>query len=155
VVETGDLAAVAADLPALCEPLHPIGQQWDRLSSRSCWMLMLRGPTKVDLIFPDQPHEHEPPWQPAPDNLPGIDLHFWDWALWLRSKETARKGELVNGELEKLFRHLLAPLGVRRTPESVAAAAAAYREARARAERRFGVQVPRDLENEVAPALDL
>ena len=31
-----------------------------------CWMVMLPGPVKVDLIVADVPHEHEPPWEPSP-----------------------------------------------------------------------------------------
>jgi hypothetical protein len=116
-------------------------------------MLMLAGATKVDVIFPDEPHELEPPWEPTRENLAGIDDHFWDWALWLRSKEAAGKREQVAAELEKLFQHLLGPLGVTRPPGSVAEAVVLYREARATAERRFGHEVPRDLETAVAPAL--
>ena len=152
-VETDDFAAVARDLPALSAPLAPIALQWDRLSPHRCWMLMLEGPTKIDVVFPDEPHELAPPWEPARETLPGIDRHFWDWALWLRSKEAAGKRDLVASELEKLFDHLLSPLGVAIPPDSVAEAVAAYREARAAAERRFGCDVPRELEAAVAPAL--
>ena len=153
LIDTDDFGAVAHDLPALCAPLAPIAMQWDRLSSFHCWMLMLRGPIKIDLIFPDQPHYQKPPWQPTRESLPAIDRHFWDWTLWLSGKEIAGKEDLVASELEKLTQHLLAPLGVRQTPDSVAAAISAYRDARCRAERCFGVQLPRDLENEVASTL--
>jgi hypothetical protein len=155
LVDAADFQAVAADLGALCAPLHPIGQQWDRLSSHYCWMLMLRGPTKVDLIFAYQPHEQEPPWKPNPKNLAAIDLHFWDWSLWLGGKEAAGKEDLVAVELEKLFEHLLSPLGVGKAPRSVPAAVAAYRAARTEAEERFALRVPRDLEDEVVAALSL
>jgi hypothetical protein len=128
-------------------------QQWDRLSSEQCWMLLLAGPVKVDLIFPDESHEKEGPWRPGPDNLAGIDDHFWDWMLWLRSKEAAGKSEQVAVELDKLHAHLLAPLGVEQPPSSVAEAVASYRAARDRAERRFGRAVSREVERAVAPAL--
>ena len=118
-------------------------------------MLLLRGPTKIDLIFADQPHQPEPAWEPTRDNLLAIDRHFWDWALWLGGKAAAGKDDLVASELDKLFQHLLAPLGVRQPPASVSAAVAAYRETRAQAERRFGLQMPRDLEHEIASALSL
>jgi hypothetical protein len=154
LVETDDFGAVAADLPSLCVPLRPIGQQWDRLGSYNCWMLMLRGPTKVDLIFADEPHQDEPPWRPAAENLSAIDLHFWDW-LWLRSKEAAGKDEIVASELEKLFEHILSPLGVAEPPLTLPSAVAAYRQARAQNERLFDVRVPRRLEREVAPSLGL
>src|SRR4051812_7171182 len=153
LVRSDDFDAAAAQLPLLCAPLRPMAQQWGRLSPGFCWMLMLRGPTKIDLIFPDQPHQPEPPWVPTRDNLAGIDVHFWDWLLWLSGKEAAGKRTLVAAELQKLYEHLLAPLAVRRQPRSLPAAIAAYRDARAQAEQRFGLLVPRDLEAEVAPAL--
>jgi hypothetical protein len=153
VIDTDDFRAIARDLPALCAPLNPIAQQWDRLSSHWCWMLILRGPAKVDLIFAQQPHLPEPPWEPAPDNLAAIDRHFWDWVLWLGGKDAAEERDLVVSELDKLFRHLLAPLGVSQKPGSPTAAVAAYRNARGQAERRFGLQVPRDLETEIVSAL--
>jgi hypothetical protein len=153
VVAADDFTAVARDLPELSAALAPIAAQWDRLSPHWCWMLMLQGPTKIDLLFLDEPHELEPPWEATRENLAGIDRHFWDWALWLRSKEAAGKRALVATELDKLLEHLLGPLGVTTRPDSVAQAVASYREARAAAERRFGCEVPRELEAAVAPAL--
>jgi hypothetical protein len=154
VVEADDFDAVARDLPALLAPLDPLVQQWDRLSREWCWMLILPGPVKVDLIFPEEPHAAEPPWKPDADNLGGIDDHFWDWMLWLRGKEAAGKREVVARELEKLFGHLLQPLGGDRVPSSVAEAVSSYRRARDMAERRFSRAVPRDVEAAVAPALE-
>lgn len=153
VVVTDDFSVLAADLPELCAPLGPLAQQWDRLSPYACWMLMLPGPTKVDLIFPEEPYLPEPPWEATRESLVGIDRHFWDWALWLRSKEAAGKEELVTTELEKLYVHLLEPLGATRRPRSVADAVGIYREARADAERRFDCEVPRELETAVADAV--
>ena len=152
-VRVRDFRAVAEALPRLVEPLEPLVQQWDRLSDQYCWMLILRGPVKVDLIFPDEPHEKEGPWRPGPDTLAGIYDHFWDWMLWLRGKEAAAKDELVASELEKLFGHLLAPLGVEVPPSSIAEAVGSYLAARDRAERRFGRVVRRDVEQAVAPSL--
>ncbi len=153
LVDVDDLAAVAGDLPSLLAPLEPLAQQWDRLSTHRCWMLMLAGPTKIDLIFPDVPHTPEPPWEPAPDNLDAIDAHFWDWMLWLAAKEARGKLDLVASELEKAFEHLLAPLGARRPPPSIPTAVEDYRAGRERAETRFAVAVDRRLEAAVAPAL--
>jgi hypothetical protein len=150
-VETSDFAVVADDVPRLCASLEPLAQQWDRLSAEYCWMLMLRGPVKVDLIFVDEPHADQPPWKPSRDNLAAIDGHFWDWMLWLKAKETAGKEELVATHLEKVFDHLLGPLGAERPPSSIREALTLYLEGRARAERRFGQRVSRDLEVEVAP----
>jgi hypothetical protein len=153
VAAVDDFPAVAADLPELSAPLDPIAEQWDRLSPHPCWMLMLAGPIKVDVILPDEPHELAPPWDPARENLAAIDRHFWDWALWLRSKEASGKADLVATELEKLFHYLLGPLGTPATPASVADAVAAYRDARATAERRYCCEVPRELEDAVADAV--
>ena len=152
-VETSDFSSVADALPRLLAPLDPLAQQWDRLSLHQCWMLMLRGPVKVDLIFSEVPHALEPPWTVSAATLAGIDAHFWDWALWLSSKEARGKREVVATELGKLFDHILAPLGVSGQPSSVEDAVDAYRVARARAEDALGMAVPRELENEVAPAL--
>lgn len=116
-------------------------------------MLMLPGPVKVDLIFVDEPHTDEPPWRPRRDNLAGIDAHFWDWMLWLRGKEVAGKADLVATHLQKVFDHLLAPLGAERPPSSIREALVFYLDARTRAERRFGQRVSRDLEVEVARVL--
>jgi hypothetical protein len=73
--------------------------------------------------------------------------------LWLRGKEAREKIELIASELDKLFHHLLEPLGVERRPSSIADAIANYQEARDHAEQRFGTTVRRDLEAAAAPAL--
>ena len=73
--------------------------------------------------------------------------------LWLSSKVASEKHELVAGELEKLFGHLLGPLGVTARPSTIGEAVDAYREARERLEAGLGVTVSRALEKEVAPAL--
>ena len=152
-VEARDFESVAAALPELLAPLEPLAQQWDRLSDEQCWMLILRGPVKVDLIFPEESHVHEPPWVPTAENLEAIDAHLWDWLLWLRAKERAGKDELVATELEKLFGHLLRPLGVERVPASVAEAVELYRPARDAAAARLGCTISPALETEVARAL--
>ena len=152
-VWTSDFGAVSTALPELLAPLEPLLQQWDRLGEEYCWMLLLAGPVKVDLIFPDEPHAKERPWRLRPETLEGIDGHFWDWMLWLRGKEAVGKSELVAVELGKLFEHLLCPLGVETSPLSVAEAVVSYQTARGRAERRFGVVVNREVELAVAPAL--
>ena len=105
-VEATDFAAAAEALPQLLAPLQPLVQQWDRLSPEWCWMLIVLGPAKIDLILPDEPHTNEPPWQPDRENLNAIEAHFWDWMLWLRGKEAREKTELIQGELEKPLRAL-------------------------------------------------
>jgi hypothetical protein len=152
-VASDDFAVVAADLPDLSSGLAPLVQQWDRLSPHQCYMLILTGPMKVDLLFLDQPHDLEPPWEARRETLPGIDQHFWDWALWLAAKDQAGKNDLVRGELQKMAAHLLGPMGVGGIPESLEAAVTSYRRARDELEPRLGVHVSRRLEREVLLAL--
>jgi hypothetical protein len=113
------------------------------------------GPVKIDLIFRDIPHEHDPPWEPAPETLDGIDAHFWDWMLWLSSKQAKGETGLVHFELERLHRHLLRPLGERQAPSSILEAVAHYQRLRADVERRFGCTVSRTLEAVVLPAVQV
>ena len=101
-VRTNDFARLKRDLPGVLGELDPLAEQWDRLSDEMCWMVMLPGPVKVDLIFPSERHKHEPPWRVSRETLPAIDAHFWDWVLWLRAKEARGKGELVRAELLRL-----------------------------------------------------
>jgi hypothetical protein len=152
-VWTSDFATLSEALPQLLAPLEPLAQLWDRLSAEQCWMLILSGPVKVDLIFPEEPHVKEGPWTVGEDTLAAIDDHFWDWMLWLNGKVARGKSELIAAELEKLFGHLLAPLGAAHPPASICDAVGAYRAGRDRAERRFGTVVSRRLEQAVAPAL--
>lgn len=108
-------------------------------------------PVKVDLLF-SRPHQPEGPWQVTASTLAGIDDHFWDWVLWLRSK-LERTDSIVASELRKLHAQLLGPMGVRRAPASLPEAVTAYRDAREQCERRLGSGVSRNAENAVAPAL--
>ena len=147
-IETLDFLGVASGLRALVYPLRPIAQQWDRLSEHACYMLMLSGVGKVDLIF-DAPRELSPPWEVSAETLQGIDDHFWDWTIWLAAKDKAGKREFVRAELEKMQAHLLGPLGVARAPGSVREAVAAYSASRAQAEKRLGLNVRREVETEV------
>ncbi len=150
-VTTPNLAALAPTLSALVRPLVPLAEQWDRLSDHACYMLMLSGPTKIDLIFPDVPYENEPPWLVEVATLPRIDDHFWDWSIWLTSKIDAGKEGLVAGELTKMHHHLLAPMGVPTAPASLEDAVEKYLTARDAWAQRFGVSVDRRLEREVVP----
>jgi hypothetical protein len=151
-IETEDFDRVAADLPALVAVLDPLAEQWDRLNETWCYMLMLAGPAKVDLIF-DVPHRDESPWTVTAATLSGIDRHFWDWILWLASKSQAGKHALVRSELDKMTRHLLLPLGVDRVPDSIPEAIGCYRAARDEATTRSAATVSRRLEREVMPAV--
>lgn len=151
-VEVGDFDLFLQDLPDLVSPLDPLGQQWDRLSKRWNYMLLLPGPTKVDIIV-DRLHDQEGPWEPNAENLQEIDHHFWDWILWLGGKALRGRTELVNEELRKMSDHLLRPLGVDRVPANVEGAVRAYREARSKAEARLESVLDKRIEKEVTRAL--
>ncbi|HEY5985466.1 MAG TPA: nucleotidyltransferase domain-containing protein [Streptosporangiaceae bacterium] len=118
-VVTGEFRQIRERLPGLVGPLHPVAAQWDRLSRTWCYMLLLAGPVKVDLIF-GQPHTPAPPWQVSAATLPAMDIHFWDWLLWLSAKQAAGQNGPVTAELAKLHQHLLAPLGVTSPPATLA-----------------------------------
>ena len=152
-VATDDFDAVARALPALVAGLDPIARQWDRISAYPCYMLMLSGPVKVDLTFPDEPYESLPPWTVTAENLDGIDQHFWDWILWLASKREKGEDELVRRELAKMSDHLLGPMGAEGIPGSIEIALERYRSARDRRERGFGLEVSRRREREVLRVL--
>jgi hypothetical protein len=152
-VMTDGFDAVARELPAMVAELEPLAQQWDRISEYPCYMLMLIGPVKVDLIFPGEPYESLPPWRVSAETLDGLDRHFWDWILWLASKREKGQDQLVRRELVKMSEHLLRPLGVDRVPGSIEAALETYRFARDRRERELGVEVSRRLERDVLPAV--
>lgn len=152
-IDTTNGAALARELPTLVEPLEPLAAQWDRLTERATYMLMLPGAVKVDLFPGDELRAIQPPWEPTPSNLVAIDAHFWDWALWLGGKVLAEKAGVVSEEPGKLHRNLLGPLGVTSPPATVEQAVAEYRGARDRLERRWEMSVPRRVGDEVASAL--
>jgi hypothetical protein len=152
-IQADGFDALASELPRLFAPLAPLAQQWDRFGTSRCWMLVLPGPVKVELLFPDQPQKPEPPWVATSQNLTAIDRQFLDWTLWASGKEATGKSELVAAELRMLFGHLLAPLGAEQPPASVADSIDTYRVVRKSAEDRFRVQVPRRLETEVVASL--
>lgn len=153
-VETDDFAALASRLPLLVAPLRPLAELWDPYSSYACYMLLLAGPVKVDLIFPDEAREWSGPWRPARDTLEAIDRHFWDWILWLEQKRRGGRADVLETGLEHMYALMLSPLGVESTPGSVEEALAAYLAARERLESRFGITVPRRLEEEIRPVVD-
>jgi hypothetical protein len=150
VLHADDVDAVVRDLPSLVAELEPLAAQWDRLGppEYSCYMLMLPGPAKVDLVV-RIPHELEPPWAVTAETLEGIDRHVWDWTLWLASKRQRGEADLVREQLGLMTEHLLGPLGVAEVPGSIEEAIVAYRAARDREEAELGVAVPRRLEREV------
>lgn len=153
VVNTCNFDALSGELPALMADLRPLAQQWDRLSKTACYMLVLAGPTKVDLIFESVSQERKPSWTVSASTLTAIDAHFWDWILWLTSKAAKGRAELIRSELDKMSEHLLGPMGVREAPASLADAVTAYVAARTDWSERTGGVVSEDLEREVAPVV--
>ncbi len=152
-VDTEDFNAVARDLSALISPLEPLAQQWDPLSPHANYMLMLRGPMKVDLIFFDQPFQQRPLWKVCPDTLESIDHHFWDWILWLAAKHSAGKQELINEGFVEMSSYLLRPMGAEGVPSSIEAAVDLYMAARRELEKRLDVGVSDEIGREVRRAL--
>lgn len=153
-VETSDFDALGRALPELVDPLDPLSRQWDRLSPHPTYMLMLRGPLKLDLLFLGRVNDPRPPWIATQDTLRAIDDHFWDWVLWLASKERRPGTEsLVREQRALLHVHLLGPLGVAAVPGGVGEAVDAYLVARERAEQLFRVRVERALGDEVMGGL--
>jgi Nucleotidyltransferase domain len=153
LIHTTNSPELARELPATVTPLEPLAAQWDRLTERATYMLMLPGAIKVDLFPGDQRRALEPPWEPTPSNLVAIDAHFWDWTIWLGGKVLAGKTGLVAEELRKMHRHLLGPLGVTSPPAMVDQAVAGYRGARDRLERSWEISGPRRVGDEVTAAL--
>ena len=152
-VDTTNGAALARELPTLVEPLEPLAAQWDRLTERATYMLMLPGAVKVDVFPGDELRAIQPPWEPTPSNLVAIDAHFWDWALWLGGKVLAEKTGVVAEEVGRLHRNLLRPIGAASPPATVEQAVAQYRGGRDRLELRWDISVPRRLGDEVSVAL--
>jgi hypothetical protein len=148
-----DFAAVAAALPALVRPHDPLAGQWDRLGRHARYRVILSGPATVDLAFPDIPRSPGRPWRIGPDTLAAVDVHFWDWTLWLLGKLHEGKSDRVMGELLTMSGHLLQPLGIRTLPTNLPDATERYLRARTRLEERYGIQVPRRLESEIRPLL--
>jgi Nucleotidyltransferase domain len=153
VVETDHFLRLAKALPALVAPLRPLAQQWDPYSSYPCYMLMLAGPTKVDLIFAGETREWSPAWRASTETLAAIDSHFWDWVMWLEQKRRGGDEEALTSGLRNLYDFLLRPMGADASPSSVPGAVQVYLERRGELERRFAIRVSRELENAVRPAV--
>jgi hypothetical protein len=152
-IETDDFESLEHALPDLVAPLEPLATQWDPYSNHACYMLMLTGPTKVDLLFPDQARAWSDAWVASPETLEPIDRHFWDWILWLAQKRAGGRDDVLTNGLDDMYRLLLAPMGVTVEPHSVDEAVDAYVDARDTLERAFGTRVSREVQREVLPAL--
>jgi predicted nucleotidyltransferase len=153
LVETEDFASVERELHELVAALRPLSELWDPYSFRACYMLMLPGPVKIDLIFPGEKREWAPAWDPSPDTLEALDRHFWDWVVWLEQKRRGGRDKVLAKSMGDMFELLLHPMGVIQRPSSVSEAVESYLAARSALEERFDVNVPRAVEREVLPAL--
>jgi hypothetical protein len=148
-VETSDFDAVARDLPTLVAPLDPLGEQWEPIGHFPVYQVLLRGPTKVEYLFLEHSQEPMPPVEPGRDTLVAINTHFWDWIWWLATKAAVGRDDLVADHLPQLDAHLLQPMGVTTMPTSIDAAIELFVARRDALERKYGVSVPRALEDEV------
>jgi Nucleotidyltransferase domain len=153
LVSANPFDALAAQLPAIVAPLHPLASQWDRLSPHKCYMLIVRGPHKIDFLFADVPSRQEPPWEVRAETLGHIDAHFWDWVLWLASKQLRGNKQLVDRELARMVDYLLRPMGVGRPPISIDAAIDEYITLRRIRETELAASVDRALQREVQGGL--
>ena len=151
-IATEDVDVVCEALPSLTGRLDPIAAFWDPLAHHPCYMAILSGPVKVDFLL-EGTRELEQPYVLSGATLPQIDVHFWDWSLWLTSKAAHRKDELVRAELEKMHGFLLSPMGVSTVPRDLGEAVDRYVATRDAAEARFGVELPRRLASEVEPVV--
>ena len=71
-VTTAEFDAVRDVLPSVTASQRPVVAQWDRLSRNWCYMMILGGPAKVDLLF-GWPHPIAPPWLVTAATLTPID----------------------------------------------------------------------------------
>jgi hypothetical protein len=154
-VTAAEPARLARRLPRLIRPLQPLAAGWDPNGERPTQFLLLAGARKVDLVMPQlrQPSEggvH----RVTRERLRTIDHHFWDWVLWLGSKQLRGEMDRVRGELARMSHQLLEPLGVDGPPAAIADAVAAYRAAYAATCRQLGARRRLRLDREVSAALE-
>jgi hypothetical protein len=152
LIETADFEAVAKALPSLTESLNPLTRLWDPLSHHKVYMIIIRGPVKIDLIF-DRLHQPEPPWTVNGNTISLINSHFWDWILWLASKKVRGFQDVTREEFQKMYDYLLAPLGCLRIPNSVEEAVTDYLNTFKHQENLLKIEVDRALETEVIKGL--
>ena len=127
---------------------------WDPLSRRANLIVLVNGPEKIDLIVADRPNpEPIDAWTANAETLPRLDLHFWDWTLWLAAKQVRGDTALVRKELDRMQETLLGPLGSNEAPSDIADSIGRYDLHRAQQEQEFGVSVDRRLGEQVRTRL--
>lgn len=146
-VSTSNFEYTATNIQTVVKKLLPLGTFWDPLGSTKCFVAILSGPKKVDFIF-EEPQEEKQPYVISRQNLAQIDLHFWDWTIWLVSKEKHADKELVASELHKMYDFILSPMGVSDEPEDIASAVRSFLDALKNAEEEFKIRIDSKLKEE-------
>jgi predicted nucleotidyltransferase len=149
----GDPEAMMAEVPGVVASFRPLAAFWEPLAEEAGYMVVLDGPTKVDVFPIGGRRRIQPPWTLSAETLVEIDGHFWDWSLWLGGKTLRNERELVANELLKMHRFLLEPIGVAAAPTDLGEAVAVYLRARASALDALGVFVDPELGTQVSDAL--
>jgi predicted nucleotidyltransferase len=149
----GDPVRMMEEVPAIVASFRPLAAFWEPLAEEAGYMVVLDGPTKVDVFPTGARRRKQPPWVMSAETLPQIDGHFWDWTLWLGGKTLRDERELVASELIKMHGFLLEPMGVAAAPTTLDEARAVYLPARASAMDAFGVFIDPELGRQVSNAL--
>jgi hypothetical protein len=135
VIESPEPQSVFEDLPLVIASFDPLGAFWDPLAdTHRNYIVMFPSLVTLDLHLDLPPPTHSP-WTISRETLPAIDTHFWNWTLWLKGKALQGRDTLVGGELVKMHRYLLEPLGCDRAPATIREATSLYIDARGKAER--------------------
>lgn len=141
-------------VPEVIASFGPLAAFWEPLAEEAGYMVVMDGPTKVDVFPTGGRRRIQPPWVLSAETLVQIDGHFWDWSLWLGGKSLRGERELVADELVKMHGFLLAPIGVAATPTTLGEAVAVYLRARASAMNALGAFVDPELGRQVSDALE-
>lgn len=149
----GDPLGMVAEIPGLVDSFAPLAAFWEPLAEAAGYMVVMDGPTKVDIFPIGATRAIQPPWTLSDGTLVSIDGHFWDWTLWLGSKSLRGEAQLVADELTKMHGFLLAPMGVAAAPANLGEAVDSYLNARAQAINSLGVVVDSELGRQVSTAL--
>ena len=149
----GDPEAMMVQVPEVVASFGPLAAFWEPLAEEAGYMVVMDGPTKVDVFPTGGRRRIQPPWVLSAETLVEIDGHFWDWSLWLGGKTLRGQRELVADELIKMHNFLLKPIGVATAPADLGEAVGVYLDARASAMDALGVFVDPELGRQVSHAL--
>jgi hypothetical protein len=149
----GDPEAMMVQVPVVIASFGPLAAFWEPLAEEAGYMVVMDGPTKVDIFPTGGRRRIQPPWVLSVETLVKIDGHFWDWSLWLGGKTLRDERELVANELIKMHNFLLEPIGVATAPTNLGEALGVYLDARAFAMDALGVFIDPELGRQVTHAL--